>query len=235
MRSKLYRWSWAALDLLFPPNCASCGNPGQRWCQVCRAQVIRIESPFCNLCGQPTNNAELCCRCKDKPTKLTAIRSWAVFDGPVRNALHRVKYFRDVALAEVLSHELHIFVKELNWPLNLILPVPLSKQRLKERGYNQAAILARPLAWDMGLPIQEKALRRIKDTASQVGLDYDQRKKNVSDAFVAVEKLVARKNVLVVDDVATSGSTLDACADALWAAGVSKVYGLTLTRAVQSE
>lgn len=234
MRYTLYRWGWAALDLLFPPNCASCNRTGTRWCQECRHQTIQIEPPFCQLCGQPTTSPSICPSCKVFPPSLIAIRSWAVFEGPVRKALHRVKYSRDLALAETLAREMFHVTQDQGWDLDLIVPVPLSKKRLRERGFNQAVLLARPLAWRMSIPSNSKALRRIRDTLSQVGLNVEQRRDNVSEAFVASSKQVVGKNILLVDDVATSGSTLNACANALWNAQAKNVYGLTLTRAVQS-
>ncbi|MBC8507212.1 MAG: ComF family protein [Anaerolineales bacterium] len=163
---------------------------------------------------------------------MTAIRSWSIFDGPIRNALHRVKYQRDIALAEVLMRPVVTYVHDLEWGIDIVAPVPLSKNRLRERGYNQADLLAKPLALGMGLRYQPKTLRRGRDTRSQVDLNLAQRRDNVKDAFSATSKVVDGKAVLVVDDVATSGSTLDACAEALWQAGASDVYGVTLARAV---
>jgi len=163
---------------------------------------------------------------------LSAIRSWAIFDGPIRNALHRVKYRRDVALAEALMRPMINYVFSLGWGVNLVAPVPLSNKRLGERGYNQADLLAKPLALGMGLNYQPKALQRGRDTRSQVDLNLAQRRENVKDAFSAKGKLIDGKAILIVDDVATSGSTLDACAEALWLAGASDVYGVTLARAV---
>ena len=163
---------------------------------------------------------------------MTATRSWAIFEGPVREALHGVKYRRDVALAEALTCHMVPFVHNLEWHLDIVVPVPLSRERKKERGYNQAALLAKPLAWGLGLKYCHGALARQRDTRSQVGLNVDQRRQNLQGAFTASKSTFAGKAVLVVDDVATSGSTLDACADALWLAGAEKVYGVTLARAM---
>lgn len=234
MRYLLYRWGWAALDLLFPPSCASCMSPGTRWCQTCRDQTTQIIPPYCQYCGQPTKGKGACRSCSQARPGLTAIRSWAVFDGPIRDVLHRVKYSKDLALADSLSRELLSLIDAQDWPLDLVMPVPLSPQRFQERGYNQAALFAKPLAWGLSIPYRPKALRRIRDTVSQVGLNLEQRKKNVAEAFIASPKYVAGKNILIVDDVATSGSTLNACADALWTANARCVYGLTVARAVQS-
>lgn len=234
MRSSLYRWSWAVLDLLFPPNCGGCDKPGERWCLECRKNTRRIESPYCDLCGQTLGPGANCTHCVSSKPGLTAIRSWAIFEGPIRNAMHRVKYANDLALAGTIAQELSQFLMNLGWDLDIIVPVPLSKQRQKERGYNQAALLAKPLAWNIGKTYYPQALRRTRDTVSQVGLNLNQRKENVSGAFLAHPNRVTGKNILLVDDVATSGSTLNACADALWIVGAKRVYGLTLTRAVQS-
>jgi len=115
--------------------------------------------------------------------------------------------------------------------VNIIVPVPLGVARRKERGYNQASLLAKPLALCFNIPYQEKALFRIRETESQVSLSREQRQQNVSEAFQAKSQLVRGKRVLVIDDVTTSGSTLDACADALLKADADRVYGLTLARA----
>ncbi|MBM3144522.1 MAG: ComF family protein [Chloroflexi bacterium] len=234
MRYEWYRWRWAALDWLFPPTCGGCEMPGERWCRDCQVKIAPVAPPFCERCGQTTSGGGLCDRCISSPPKMTAIRSWAVFDGPIREAMHRVKYRRDVALAEALSRPLVGYVRDLNWHLDIIVPVPLSAKRMKERGYNQAALLAKPLALGLGLKYCDKALSRGRDTRSQVGLSLDQRRQNVHGAFSASKSMVSGKAVLVVDDVATSGSTLDSCAEALWHTGAENVYGMTLARAVLS-
>lgn len=161
-----------------------------------------------------------------------AMRSWGAFTGPLREAIHRLKYRKDVALGEALSRPLQDLVRSLNWPIDLIVPVPLSGQRLRERGYNQADCLAHPIALALGVDYHSRALLRIKNTQSQVGLSALQRKENVVDAFSANPRLVAGRQVLVVDDVATTGATIQSCACALLAAGAAQVFGMTLARAV---
>ncbi len=113
----------------------------------------------------------------------------------------------------------------------MVVPVPLGVARKKERGYNQASLLAYPLALRFNLAYRPKALWRVRETKSQVSLNRQERQKNVSEAFKAGAKLVNEKTILVIDDVTTSGATLDACAVALLKAGAKKVYGLTLARA----
>jgi ComF family protein len=120
----------------------------------------------------------------------------------------------------------------LGWNVDLIVPIPLGRERMKERGYNQADLLARPLALATGRPYSTQAVRRERETATQVGLGVKERRENVSGAFRGDRRLVSGRTVLVVDDVATTGATISACANALTAAGAIGVYGLTLARAV---
>jgi ComF family protein len=159
------------------------------------------------------------------------LRSWAFYQGPVREAIRRIKYRRDVSLAVVFSEPLNELVSRLNWHVDAIIPVPLGVARLQERGYNQAVLIARPLALRIGKPCLSKGLIRVRETRSQVGLSYYQRQENVAAAFRGVEKFVSNLQVLVIDDVATSSATLNACAQALLNAGSREVRCLTLARA----
>jgi ComF family protein len=124
-----------------------------------------------------------------------------------------------------------VLLASLSWPIEIVVPVPIGRARRKERGYNQAALLAYPLALCSEIPYQSHALSRKRETRTQVGLNPLERKLNVADAFVAAREFVEGKSVLVVDDVTTTGATLNACAQALISAGARLVYGLTLARA----
>jgi ComF family protein len=159
------------------------------------------------------------------------LRSWAVFVHPVQDALHRLKYRRDVGLGDALAAHMVEFVAALDWPIDMIVPIPLGRKRLNERGYNQVGLVARPLAMALDLEYASRELRRRRETRSQVGLSKTARLENVRDAFVAGQR-VRGKTVLVVDDVATTGSTLSSAADAFFASGAKDVYGLTVARAL---
>lgn len=172
--------------------------------------------------------------CRKHPPGYTAMRSWAAFSGPLRQAVHRLKYRGDIALGEKLSRALIEMVHSLDWKIDLVMPVPSDLARQTRRGYNQAAFLARPLALACNLPYHSRALVKTRSTPSQVGLTISERRVNVADAFYADPDLVRGRRVLVVDDVTTSGATLDACAVALRNAGALQVYCLTLARAVIS-
>jgi ComF family protein len=150
----------------------------------------------------------------------------------LRNALHRLKYNRDIALGEILAREMIHTLSLTAWKVDLVAPVPISLSRRSERGYNQAALLARPIALYYGLGYRPKALVKSRETRSQVGLTVEERKANVNGAFFAEQRIVKGKNILVVDDVTTSGATLNACAQVLRLAGAKEIYCLTLARAL---
>lgn len=229
----IYHWAWTGLDWLFPPKCGGCGCPGTRWCLDCQRSTQLISAPVCERCGEGHVKTSLCPDCCASPPRYTALRSWAVFDGSLRTALHKLKYGRDMALGEVLARPLTTQLMELKWAVDLVTPVPLGVARQAQRGYNQAALLAWPLALSSGIAYQPHALAKVRETRTQVGLSMVERKQNVTAAFQARPKIVANKRVLLVDDVTTSGATLNACAEALFQAGASLVYALTLARATQ--
>jgi len=228
----LYRWFWNGLDLLYPPVCGGCGRAGLRWCEDCCHKAVTLPEPLCELCGLPRRTSGVCTACRSAPPPYRALRSWLVFEGPFRKALHRLKYRRDVGLGDALAALLAEYASGLNWPVDLITPVPLSKKRLQERGYNQVALIARPLSLALGWRYTPRALARLRETASQVGLSAEERRKNVSGAFKADASRVGGRTILLVDDIATTGATLAACAQALLVAGASDVYALTAARAL---
>ena len=228
----IYRGFWAALDWLLPPVCGGCGISGTRWCLECQQQVQPLPESVCDICGLPQVHFGLCNRCQQLRPSFKALRSWAVFEKPVQNAIHRLKYRRDIGLGEALSRQMSKFVKQLEWPINLLVPIPLGRVRLKERGYNQVAMVALPLAMQLGMNYSPGALVRARETRSQVGLSASERQKNVQDAFLAHAKKVSGHTVLLMDDVSTTGATLSSAADALYAAGARDVYAITIARAL---
>ena len=229
----LYQSLWQALDWLFPPTCGGCSQTGVTWCAACQNQVVRIAQPVCPRCGDPRpENDGPCPDCLAHPPEYEQLRSFAVFQGPLREALHRRPYHGDIGLGRPLSKHLIEYYNDLKWDIDLVAPVPLSKKRMRERGYNQSGALGRPLAYAIQKPFETGALQRTRNTQSQVGLSAANRQKNVEDAFSAKREKVQGKVILVIDDVSTTGSTINACARALRLAGASAVYGLTLARSV---
>lgn len=227
----LYRLTWEMLDWVFPPRCAGCDRPGTRWCRDCQARVRVMGTAICPKCGTLSAGGAVCRSCEMHPPCFYALRSWVHFEDPIRKAIHRLKYRRDLALGQSLADNMLPALQNLEWPVSMVLPIPLSISRQMERGYNQAALIARPLALALGLTYAPKALARWRDTRSQVGLSREQRRENVSGVFRAARGLVRGQTVLLIDDVATTGSTLSSAAEALLADGALQVYAFTAARA----
>jgi ComF family protein len=229
---RIYRGFWATLDWLFPPVCGGCGKAGIRWCLECQKNVKTLLDPVCDACGLPQAYPGLCNRCQQKRPFFRMLRSWAVFENPVQEALHRLKYRRDIGLGEALSDQMLGFLKQLAWPVDTLVPIPLGKKRLKERGYNQVAMVSAPLSMQLGYHYHPSALVRARETRSQVGLSAVERQENVREAFIAEKKKVSGRTVLLMDDVATTGATLSSAAEALYASGAHDVYAITIARAL---
>ncbi len=223
----------SGLDLIYPPRCAGCESWGQHWCEKCQRNVERVPLPHCEICGDTVQNGHLCEDCAKTRPAFEALRSCFVFKQPVRAALHRLKYKQETSLGESLAWEMAHYFEELAWQIDLVVPIPLSDARRKERGYNQAEVLSQPLAAILAKTHQPAALRRVQHTRSQVGLGLAERRENVQNAFRAERQLAAGKIILLIDDVATTGSTLSSASSALLQAGARRVYCLTLARAVQ--
>lgn len=134
-------------------------------------------------------------------------------------------------MGDAFAFQMAPFVKSLNWQIDVVIPIPLGRQRLKERGYNQVGMIAKPLALALGMRYAPDGLVRRKETRTQVGLTKLERKANVQNAFQAGRGMNG-KSVLVMDDVSTTGSTLSAGAEALYSAGARDVYALTVARAL---
>jgi len=186
---------------------------------------------ICDRCGGWIDEHGQC-NCIGRHVPYDALRSWASYQGPLRKAILRLKYASDLALGEILSRPMISKYQEMGWHVDLVVPVPGSLARKKARGYNQAALLAFPIALSVGLPYSPKALIKVRDTRTQVGLSPFERRQNVAQAFLGKKEIINGKKVLVVDDVTTSGATMEACAEALLAQGASQVFGLTLARTV---
>jgi len=227
----LYRSLWSALDLLFPPACGGCGKIGSRWCAECQKRAQILNGTLCAVCGLPQDTDGVCDACRTDRPHFRALRAWAVFDDPIRKALHKLKYRRDIALGDALAAQMADFAKCLNWPIDMIIPIPLGRQRMKERGYNQAGMIAKPLAMLLNVHYAPGQLKRMKETRSQILLSSAERKENVRAAFQAGTGVIG-KTILVLDDVSTTGSTLSSSAEALLSSGAKDVYALTVARAL---
>lgn len=224
----LRRLESSVLDLLFPSRCVGCGSPGSWLCPDCRQAIALILPPFCPRCGRPADRREPCSLCRHSPPALDGIRSVAYHEGALREAIHRFKYRNGRGLAGPLGELLANYVVEHSLPADVLVPVPLHPARLADRGFNQAALLAGEMGQHLGVPVVADSLLRVRHTRQQVGLNAEERRVNVADAFACRDDRLAGRRVLLIDDVYTTGATLDACGLALATAGTTSAWGLTL-------
>lgn len=204
---------------------------GARWCGDCQKNVQVLDGVVCDVCGLPQKKAGTCDVCLEVRPHFRSLRAWAAFEKPVQSALHRLKYKRDISLGDALASEMIPFVRRLGWQIDVVVPVPLGKQRMRERGYNQVAMVAKPLALALGYQYAPNGLVRYKETRSQVGLSREERRANVHEVFQVGMEAVG-KVILIMDDVSTTGSTLSSGAAAFHAAGARDVFALTVARAL---
>ena len=234
MRRRWLEATEAWLDAIFPPRCAGCGRTGSHFCARCVAALRPVRPPWCASCGRSIPAGDFCPDCRLDRLPLAAARSAALFDGPLRHAVHQLKYRGRRSAARALAHLLLAPARSLaaagiDLAPAVVVPVPLHPARERERGYTQAALLARPFAEALGLTCEAGLLRRVRPTPPQVGLSQRQRRLNVRDAFAAAPG-VAGRLILLVDDVTTTGSTLGSAAQACLRAGAAQVCAVTLGR-----
>ena len=218
------------LDWLFPPTCLGCGEEGVFICSDCFSKIRLVPRDVCKYCGSFTSKNGKCSNCDYKNLPYVGFRAFAYYDGVVRKAIHHLKYQNDLTIGRYLAGWLQLVYQRTDWEVDLIVPIPIGEQKRQERGYNQAERLAKPLSELLEIPFTSEALIRINEISSQVGLNHEQRQANVRQAFVARAHEVKDKRVLLIDDVFTSGATMEAAATELVAAGAKKVFCLTVAK-----
>ena len=230
------------MDFIYPPVCAVCAAALERsdsWnlCPGCRGGIAYLEPPLCTRCGRPFAHEprfeHLCGECITRPRHYRHARAVGHYRGTLRSALHLLKYRLKGPLAPTLGSimtERLPFI-EAEWNYGLIVPVPLHPRRLRGRGFNQALYLAASLSRHLGVPLDRFNLKRSRRTQSQVGLSETRRASNVKGAFaVSRPQTISNKTILLIDDIYTSGSTVDECSRVLVGAGAEAVDVLTLAR-----
>jgi ComF family protein len=232
---KLYSWISIGLDWIFPPECVGCGLENEHICPSCLENINYIGAQICKICGAPLKYGDQCNNCQKNQPYFNQLRSVATYEGPTREAIRHLKYKSGITLGEPLAKLMYDKVQDQKWNIDLVVPVPLSQKRRSARGYNQAAILAFPLSLFLNIKYSSVAVFRIKDTKSQVGLNAEARQENVLNAFRADRNKVKGKRILLVDDVTTTGATINACAKALSQADADVIYAITLAKAVHSK
>ena len=222
-----------ALDFLFPQWCVGCGKEGEFICYSCRRSLPRVMHPLCPRCGKPQPSGIVCPTCVSWQAEIDGIRSPFRFDGVMRQAIHQLKYRNLRAIAKPLAKSLNDYIAANPIPGEVLIPVPLHPKRLRERGYNQSSLLAKELGKLTSLPVVDDCLIRQRHAPPQArSSTVEERRSNVAGAFVCRDHRLQNKQVLLIDDVSTSGATLDACAAALKAVGATSAWGLVLAREI---
>ncbi len=222
------------LDLLLPRHCVLCGlfSGIENICPPCSAELPH-NPPACNLCSLPLpGQAEkVCGRCLKKPPPWDGAVAGLRYEFPVDQLVCRFKYRRNLACGQALGKVLLDSIRNSSGPLpQAIVPVPLHRSRLFARSFNQAYVLAHQLSRALEIPVQYALLRRTRRTRAQSGLDSSQRRKNVKGAFSCRRHSV--KHVAIVDDVMTTGRTLEECTRSLKRAGAESVTAWVAARAL---
>jgi len=217
---------------LLPQDCFLCAAPSgdSLLCPSCTASLPRLTAERCPVCALPTPGSSICGSCLKQAPHFDATQAVFRYEFPVDSLIQALKYAHRLASADFLGRAL----AQMAVPRrpDLILPVPLAAARLAQRGFNQAIEIARPLARALGVPVEISQIRRHRDTTPQTRLPWKERAKNIRHAFECEIDLTG-KTVLVVDDVMTTGATLDELARTLKAHGAARVENLVLARALK--
>ena len=232
----------SVIDFIFPPSCSICKKPFDSEeeggiCPHCLSQIKYIGSPLCERCGKPfyseVSDDHLCGDCLTNERYFNRARAVGYYTGILRKAIHLLKYklMENLAfqLGNIMAGQMRYFISNATY--HLIIPVPLHPKRLRERGFNQALSLARLINRKYSIPLDRYTLTRSKLTKPQVGLSEQDRRDNVRGAFSLLKSdKVTDRTILLVDDVYTSGSTVEECSRVLIKAGADRVDVLTLAR-----
>lgn len=223
------------LDLFLPSSCKVCKNPleyNERWvCNGCFSKIKEIKPPICNRCGRPSK-IHLCSECQMKRRYLKRSRAYGIFEGVLKEVIHLFKYGKKVELSNVLGDLMCKALERCDWDFEYIVPVPLHKKKEHLRTFNQTKLLADFISKKRGIPIFH-GLKKSIDTPSQVGLSYNERRTNILDCFSLKDnKKIEGKSLLLIDDVMTTGTTIEECSRTLLEGGAKEVYGLCIAYAV---
>jgi competence protein ComFC len=237
----------ALTSVLFPAPCRICEQPllnASRIpiCENCLGSFERIVEPMCECCGRPFISAaasdakrSLCRLCRANFFAFEQARSFAIYSDALFEAIVLMKYEEVTRLGNWFASRLaEVFAQTSpEWRPDMVVPVPLHAGRMRERGYNQAELIAQPLAKRLGIPMNARLLVRVKPRPPRLLLSRSERWKSVRGAYATREEVrIDKLRVLLVDDVLTTGATLDSCARALKKAGAAEVLGLTVARIV---
>lgn len=222
------------LGIIYPKTCCFCGKVSEKeLCDVCAKKVIYIEEPRCKCCGKPVRYAEqeYCYDCQKNTHAYEQGKSLWIHKMPVSLSIYQFKYKNRRIYGEFYAKEMARLYGNLIrfWGVEVIVPIPLHRRKKRLRGYNQAAVIAKQLGKIMGIPVDCNSIVRNRYTRPQKELNDKERKQNLKQAFSVTNKWKNYKRVLLIDDIYTTGSTIDTVAEELKKNGVQKVWFLTIS------
>lgn len=228
----------SALDILYPPHCECCEKPGSLFCKQCIKRIRWVRAPYCQICSLSVcghiSRAFVCANCRVRKFSFQFAVCGCEAEEVVRRLIHRFKYLGNTRLESILSRLLFHAWRDNRIaasPPDVLVPVPLHPLRQRERGFNQAAILAEALSQHTGIPCKSY-LKRSLFTQSQTLLSRHERRQNLRGAFaLRSHRPIVSANVMLVDDVLTTGTTLEECSKTLLAGGARTVKAITVVRA----
>ena len=226
------------LNILFPEKCPVCGNQSDSHriapiCSQCWQSIIPYEGPGCRKCGKPlvSDTSITCAECITDEPAFESAASFGLYEGALKKAINLLKYYGLKRLSKPLSG---LLLQTGIPPADTVIPVPLHWKRLSRREFNQSALIANTVAKEAGITLALDALIKTRDTEPQVGLSYKGRIKNIARAFEVKNKdTIQGKNILLIDDVFTTGATVRECSKTLKKAGAGRVHVLTLAHGIQ--
>lgn len=224
--TKANNWLFSIQHWFYPTRCLLCDGPSDGaldLCSHCNQQLPRIQQP-CAICGMPLTraNGATCGKCLTQPPAFDALTSPLAYEDSVRYLIHGLKYRRQMANARLIGSLLSASLRDRHTLPQAILPVPLHRSRLQQRGFNQALEIARHLSRDLGIPIASFDCQRTRATPMQSGLTASERRRNIRGAFACGSNLNLR-HIAIVDDVVTTGATVEELARTLKKSGVEQI------------
>ena len=223
------------LDLLFPKKCIVCDeifefkNRDRCLCDDCKNLFEIINSRRCKKCSRPIDSGNFCNLCSSKNNIFDLNYAFFVYDGIIPEMIHKFKFKNHpavgIGLGKIMAENLDLNL--INKKFDFIIPVPIHKKRMRERGFNQAEIMAREISKKISVPVRTDILFRIKNTKPQWHLNSHERENNLKNAFAA--KKINHKNIILLDDIFTTGSTINKCSEVLKKSGADYIFSLTFS------
>lgn len=224
------------MNCFYPPRCPICDEillPGTVICEGCRKDATVITEPMCKKCGKPIENGEreYCSDCAGKKHRYRQGKAVFLYRAGMKKSMYRFKYSNRREYAQFYAKKAVDIYGEWIFRnrIEVIVPIPMYPKKKRQRGYNQAEVFARALGKELGIPVDTGVVRRIRNTVPQKALNDKERQRNLKNAFQLAANIVKYNQILLVDDIYTTGSTMDAVADVLLSGGAQNIYYICIS------